>query len=85
MKGRERRRAGWAVRKPRFTYRERGSGQQRIERGGPVEACSRSRGRRDAGKSLGRGLPFERPDPGVAFPSPRSLLWTHAPLPQENG
>lgn len=55
------------------------------ERGGPVEACSRSRGCRDAGKSLGRGCPFERPDPAWLSPVPE-IFYGHMPqFPKRTG
>lgn len=52
------------------------------ERGGPVRAALGHVGAAIQGGSPGRGCPVQRPNPRLAFPSPRSLLRTHAPVPR---
>ncbi|XP_036727120.1 collagen alpha-1(II) chain-like [Balaenoptera musculus] len=53
--------------------------------GGPVEACSRSRERRDAGKSLGRGCLLDRPDPGVGSPVSEAFYGHMPQFPKRTG
>ena len=55
------------------------------EMGGPVEACSRSRERRDAGKSLGRGCLLDRPDPGVGSPVSEAFYGHMPQFPKRTG
>lgn len=75
---------GWAVRKTAVCLPRAGSGQQRSKGAGRWRPVFGHVSAATRGKNLGRGCPPERPDPGLAFPSPRSLLRTHAPVSQED-
>lgn len=87
VKGRGKEEGGvGACGKPRFTYPERevGCSGRKGRAGGSLLSVTWAP-RLGVGESLGWGCPLECPDSGVAFPNPRSILRTFAPVPQEDG